>query len=174
MLESDDGLQRLLDVSDKERAAAEADKAPPPKKKKGPPPRDYKYPAPTKEAVLAKLGATSGNKIVRSRDSNDLTRFRAALKGVEASFLKRISWVANNLGADLGDFGDDEPPDFASVKHLQWANQNEDLFRQLYDSKLMPSKAELESIERTKDDGRALTLIEGLEKEFYEKKDEAA
>jgi hypothetical protein len=167
MLESDDGLQRLLNVSDAERAAAEADKAPPPKKRKGPPPRDYKYPAPTKAEVLAKIGATSPNKMVRHRQEASGDPYWEALRDKRCGTMEEIRWACNNAKRPPGAIQPEEPPSWWAYQLVLDSATPEGMAR-LRDewAKTIPTKAEQANTDKLRDDGRALPILDGLMEEL--------
>ena len=98
-----------------------------------------------------------------------LRGFYAALKGKTVPTIKMVDWVLNNLHREISTIEQHEPPSFGALVMLKWASDNPDSFFCDFVAKLLPTKSQLEVDERQKDDGRLLTVLEGLQQEFNAK-----
>lgn len=95
----------------------------------------------------------------------DLTRFREVLKGRKASPAQQREWVQENFGRSVDDVPAAEPPDCFSVALLAWANDNsEEFIAGVFKASL--NAKQVDTVERAKDDGRTLEVLDQLEAEL--------
>jgi hypothetical protein len=85
----------------------------------------------------------------------------AARGRTPVSVTERVSWVMQNLALPWAEVEVEGVPDCGAVSLLDWAKRDPGEFFKLYDSRLLPSRSQLDDVERMEDDGRELAGLMG-------------
>lgn len=96
----------------------------------------------------------------------DYQRLRVAIGERNCSKLELLDWTFNRIGYDPQEIPNDDWPSYGAVAFLVWANVHYEDFLALW-AKTIPTQAQLKLLDRPKDDGRVLGIMDMLDKEFY-------
>lgn len=105
----------------------------------------------------------------RPRRKLNFEKFQKALEGREVTRDERLKWVEQNRLRPAESIQANEPPDLATVDLWELA-QDDDFWKSIF--KTHTTKDAKETKSDIADDGRALTILDNIEKEFYAKRAE--
>lgn len=101
------------------------------------------------------------------RNEYDVTRFYKALNGRKCGMLEAVEWVFENMARPIEVIEASEPPGLKAIHLHGYAYENPEKFIEKFVPLLMPTQKQLEVSQRTKEDGRALSILDRMETEFY-------